>query len=149
MVETPDQHADEPPRAAKSRKPTTRADKRIVCPKCASPDVAKAHRRHYRHIAFLVLPPYKCSACGLLFEAPCGLFWCVLAGLVGAVAAVAALIDDIVPSIRSLTSATSIAKALVDLLLGAFVVIFGAWMVVVAVRTVKYTVGSAGRPLEE
>ena len=111
----------------------------VVCPECWSSQVGKAPRAEYRQIFFLMRRPYKCLACGLLFEAPCSATVCILIALIGAGLVVVALTQEVLPSISALMLGVEAAKALLHLTIGTIGGIGCAWIAFVAIRTARYS----------
>lgn len=51
----------------------------VTCPACGSRDVGRAPRVVYKDIPFIVDPPWKCQACGVVFEARSNPVVCIVA----------------------------------------------------------------------
>lgn len=116
-----------------------------VCPFCGGSALKKAGYREYRHRLFLVRRPLKCLSCGAVFMAPCRLFSCAAAGLIGIAIGAAALTWDVVPSIKTLLSVGFALRGVVGLLVGMIGMLFAGWIVFVAIATAKYSASYSHR----
>lgn len=124
---------------AGTRGERTRQQRAVVCPECLSVDVRKARYREYRARFFLVLRPYRCLACGLLFRAPCNVGLCAASAALAVGLVVLTVTQELAPAVRAFASNSWSAKVLLHLAIGAIAGVGFAWMALESIRTIQYS----------
>jgi hypothetical protein len=123
----------DPERYAMTRIPKSVMDRE--CPECSHSDTSPISRRRRPDYWFSITAPRKCANCKALFVPKASVVHRVITLSFGGLLTGLAIAFYLIPAIVGLGAAGWTARRLLNGLLGAITVVFGAYLIVTAVRS--------------